>query len=444
MATNLTWIGEKARKEPKCRFTSLYHHVTDSDNLRDCFERIEPGKAPGIDGVTKAEYAENLQANLEDLSERLKRLGYRPQPVRRQYIPKAGSHKMRPLGLPCLEDKIVQLSVAQVLEQIYEADFVDCSYGYRPGRKPHQALRQLGCTIQLQKISYVGDVDIKGFFDHVNHDWLMKFLEVRIGDQRLLRLIWRMLKAGIMEDGLTKASEEGTPQGGNLSPILSNVYLHYVLDLWFERRFKRSCQGEAHLFRFADDFVVCFQYKEEAVRFLEELKQRLEKFHLQTESEKTKLIEFGRFAEENAKRRGRSPEEFDFLGFTHYCGQTRNGRFKVKRRTSKKKFRVKLKQLHQWVRDNRHRMRGGEMLRQAKIRLVGHLNYYAITDNARMCNCFRRRVERMLYYWLNRRSQRRSYNWQRFAQALAWVHWPSVRIVHDMSPFGARSAPNDC
>lgn len=444
MASNLTRIGERARKEPKCCFTSLYHHVTDVDNLRACFERIEPGKAPGIDGVTKAEYAKDLEGNLKDLSERLGRLAYRPQPVRRQYIPKVGSNKKRSLGIPCLEDKIVQLAIVAVLEQIYEADFLDCSHGYRPGRTPHQVVGELGRTLQQQPVSFVAEADINGFFDHVNHEGWMKFLKIRIGDERLLRLIWRMLKAGVMEDGLVKMSEEGTPQGGNLSPILSNVYLHYVLDLWFERRFKKQCRGGAYLFRFADDFVGCFQYRWEAERFLEELQERLEKFHLPVEPDKTKLIEFGRFAAGWAQRQGRKPEEFDFLGFTHYGGCTRKGHFKVKRRTSNKKYRAKLKELHQWMRNHRHRIRGGEMLRQTKVRLVGHLNYYAITDNGRKCRSFRRCVERMLYFWLNRRGQRRSYCWQRYADALAWVGWPGVRIVHQLSPYAKVSASKGC
>lgn len=280
-------------------------------------------------------------------------------------------------------------------------------------------------------------------FDHVNHQWLMKFLGVRIGDRRILRLIWRMLKAGIMENGLMRASEEGTPQGGVLSPLLSNVYLHYALDLWFERRFKRQCRGEAYLFRYADDFLACFQYREDAEGFLRELKARLEKFHLEVEPSKTKLIEFGRFAEEMAERHGRKPEEFDFLGFTHYCGRTRQGSFKVKRRTSKKKFRAKLKEVSTWLRANRSVLRKGELLKQAKVRLIGHLNYYAITDNFYMCESFRYQFERLLFKWLNRQSQRRSYSWERFSDALAWVGWPSVKIVRKLDPF-RRVGLNEC
>lgn len=435
MARDLTRIREKAGKEPKTCFTSIYHFVSDLGNLHTSYVEIEPGAAPGIDGVTKEAYGEDLNQRLTDLTERLGRLGYRPKPVRRTYIPKPGSDKKRPLGIPCTEDKIVQRAVAQVLEQIYEEDFLNCSYGYRPRRSCHEALRDLGRTIQQKKVNYVVEADIKGFYDHVNHKWMMKFLGVRVGDKRLLRLIWRMLRGGVMEDGLTKASEEGTPQGGSLSPLLSNVYLHYALDLWFERRFRKQCRGEAYFFRFADDFLACFQIKEDAERFLQELKERLGKFHLEVEPTKTKLLAFGRYARRDAQSRGRKPEEFDFLGFTHSCGLTRQGQFKVTRRTSDKKFRAKLKAAKAWLKRVRIEMKSGAVLKRAKAGLVGHLNYYAITDNARKCDSFRRQIMLLLFKWLNRRSQRRSYTWAQFYSALAWVGWPSVRIIHKLDPY---------
>jgi RNA-directed DNA polymerase len=435
MARDLTRIGEKARGSLRERFTSIYHFVTDRDHLRACYEAIEPDKASGVDGVSKAEYGQALESNLDDLAARLGRLGYRPQPVRRVYIPKAGSDQRRPLGIPCFEDKLVQMAVTRVLEQIYEADFGESSYGYRPGRTQHQALDRLGRTIQQRKVSYVVEADIKGFFDHVNHEWLLKFLAHRVADQRLLRLVVRMLKGGVMEDGLTRATDEGVPQGGVLSPLLSNVYLHYTLDLWFERRFRRQCRGEAYYFRFADDFLACFQYREDAERFLREMKARLEQFHLEIEPSKTKLISFGRFAEPEAKRGGKRPETFDFLGFTHYCGKSRSGNFKVKRRTSEKKFRAKLREVKEWLRQERSWQKKGQLLQRAKLKLVGHLNYYAITDNARMCDAFRIQMMKLLFKWLNRQSQRHSYNWEQFIDALHWVGWPSVRIRHDLAPF---------
>ena len=435
MARDLTRIGERARQARGERFTSLYHYVTDLEHLRACYAALPGNRAAGVDGVGKAEYGRNLEAKLAELSGQLGRLGYRPQPVKRAYIRKPGTDKQRPLGILCFEDKLVALAVVRVLEQIYEADFIESSYGYRPERTQHQAVDQLGRTIQQRPVSYIVEADIKGFFDHVNQEWLLKFLRHRIGDERVLRLIVRMLKSGIMEDGLTRASDEGVPQGGNLSPLLSNVYLHYALDLWFERRFKPTCRGDAYYFRYADDFLACFQYREDAERFQAELAERLGQFHLELEPTKTRLVEFGRFAAERARRGGPRPETFDFLGFTHYCGHTRHGHFKVKRKTATKKYRAKLKEMKEWLQRERSRIKKGELLRQAKLKLAGHLNYYAITDNSAMCYSFRYQVTRLLYKWLNRQSQRRSYNWERFHDALAWVGWPSAKRAHQLDPF---------
>ncbi len=434
MGTDLTRIGEKARKEPGLVFTSLYHHISDVDNLRACYDRLEADKATGVDGVTKEEYGKNLEENLRDLSERLARMGYRPGPKRRSYIPKAGSEKGRPLGISNLEDKIVEEATKRTLEPIYEAVFEDSSDGYRPGRNQHKGLDALGRTIQQKKVSYVVEADIKGFFDTVNHEWMIKFLRHRIGDERVIRLIIRMLKSGILEDGLVHASEGGTPQGSILSPLLSNIYLHYVLDLWFSRRVSRQSQGEAYYFRFADDFVACFQYKEDAESFLRRLKDRLEGFGLEVAEEKTRCIEFGRFARGDAYKRGEKPEEFTFLGFTHYCGKTKGGCFKVKRRTSRKKLGQSLERFTDWAEKARRVLRKGEMLRQARIRVLGHLSYYAITDNLKRCAFYVYRAEHILFKWLNRKGQRRAYTWASFNQALAWVNWPKIRLHKDLNP----------
>ena len=435
MGTDLTRIGEKARKEPGLVFTSLYHHICDVDNLRACYETLDADKATGVDGVTKEEYGRNLEENLRDLSERLKRMGYRPQPKRRSYVPKPGSEKGRPLGISCLEDKIVEEATKRTLEPIYEAVFEDSSYGYRPERSPHQCLDALGRTIQQKKVNHVVEADIKAFFDKVNHEWMVKFLRHRIGDERVIRLIIRMLKSGIMENGLVHASEEGTPQGSILSPLLSNIYLHYVLDLWFSRRVSRQSRGEAYYFRFADDFLACFQHKTDAESFRKRLGDRLEGFGLKLAEEKTHCIEFGRFAREDAQKRGGKPKDFTFLGFTHYCGKTKEGYFKVKRRTSRKKLGKGLREFTEWTRKARHVLKKGQMLRQARMKVVGHLSYYAITDNLERCSYYVYRTTRILFKWLNRKSQRKAYTWKQFKQALAWANWPKPRVRKDLNPF---------
>lgn len=435
MSTNIARIGEKARKEPGMVFTSLFHHISDVDNLRACFKSLNGRKAVGVDNVTKEEYGRRLEENLHDLSERLKRGGYRPRPSRRSYIPKSGSEKGRPLGISSFEDKIVEASVKRTLEGIYEACFEDSSYGFRPGRNQHQCLDRLGRTIQQKRVSYVVEADVKSFFDRVNHDWTMRFLEHRIKDRRVLRLIKRMLNAGVMEGGLVRASEEGTPQGSILSPLLSNIYLHYVLDLWFARRVKRRCKGEAYYFRFADDFLACFQYKEDAERFKEWLGDRLEGFALELAEEKTRCLEFGRFAATHAARRGKRPETFTFLGFLHYGGRTQAGRFKLKRRTNGEKLRQSLQRFDEWVRKARCRLPKGELLRQARVRVVGHIRYYGITDNDKQAGAYVYWASRLLFKWVNRKSQRHSYTWTGFRQALAWVGWPTCVTVVNLSPF---------
>ena len=434
MATDLTRIGEKARQEPTLVLTTLYHHITDVDNLRACYDSLPARKASGVDGVTKAEYGEHLEENLRDLSARLKQQGYRPAPKRRTYVPKAGSAKGRPLGISNFEDKIVEAATKRTLEPIYEAVFEDSSYGYRPGRSPHQCVDALGRTLQQKRVAHVVEADISSYFETVNHAWTIKFLRHRIGDERVIRLVIRMLKSGIMEDGLVHATEQGTPQGSILSPLLSNIYLHYVLDLWFSRRVRPACRGEAYYFRFADDFLACFQYTGEAARFRQQLEDQLEGFGLRLAAEKTRCIEFGRFARANAYKRGAKPQEFTFLGFTHYCGTTRAGYYKVKRRTSRKKLGQSLQRFTDWARRARGVLRKGEILRLARARVAGHLSYYAITDNAAPCRIYLRRTERILFTWLNRKSQRRAYTWAGFVQALAQVGWPTSRIRIDLNP----------
>jgi group II intron reverse transcriptase/maturase len=439
MSTELIRIGEKARKELNLVFTSLYHHVSDIDNLRECYKALDANKAKGVDGVDKKGYGENLEANLKDLSDRLKRMGYRPQPKRRSYIPKPGSEKGRPLGISCFEDKMVELSVKRVLEPIFEPLFEECSYGYRPDRSTHTCIEALGRTIQQKRVSHIVEADIRSFFDKVNHEWLMKFMEQRVGDNRMLRLLWRMLKAGIMEEGLVKASEEGTPQGSILSPLLSNVYLHYVLDLWVRKRIQKESKGEMYYFRYADDFLACFQYQRDAEMFMKAVGDRLEGFGLSIAKEKTRCISFGRFAREDAYREGKKPEEFTFLGFTFYCGKTRNGYFKVKRKTSRKKLIAALRNFREWAEKAYRKTPKVEMILYAKSKIQGHLNYYAITDNGEKCKLYIRVAERILLKWLNRKSQRKAYTWETFKQVLSQLKWPRLKIKA-MNPFASTAA----
>lgn len=439
MSTERARIREKAKREGEIVFNNLYHHITDVDNLRECYHDLDGSKAVGVDRVSKEEYGQDLEVNLQDLSQRLRNGGYRPPPSRRTYVPKEGSEKGRPLGISTFECKIVESSIKRTLEGIYEEAFEPSSYGFREGRSHHQCLDELGRTIQQKRVSYVAEADIRSFFDRVNHEWLMKFLEHRIGDRRVLKLIKRLLNAGIMEDGLCKASVEGTPQGSILSPLLSNIYLHYTLDLWFSRKFRKGCRGEAYYFRYADDFVACFQYRKDGEHFMKMLASRLEGFGLELAREKTRNIPFGRFANQNAKQRGEKPDTFTFLGFMHYCGHTRSGYFKVKRRTSPKKMRQKLAEFEHWARKSRGVLRKGDMIRTAVRKLNGHVNYYGITDNGREVGTFVYRASRILFKWLNRKSQRRCYTWEGFRQAAKACGWPERVVKVDINPFARKA-----
>jgi RNA-directed DNA polymerase len=434
VTTKLHRIAEKARKEPSFKFTSLYH-LMNEELLRECFQRLRKDAAAGIDNVTKEMYAENLGANLSNLVERLHCMAYIPQPVRRRYIPKPGSDKQRPLGIPCLEDKLVQAGLVRILEVVYEQDFIGDSYGFRPGRSCHRALRALSDTVENNPVNHVVEADIKGFFDHVNQEWLMKFLAHRIEDKRVQRMVKRFLKAGVAEDGTIAVSDEGTPQGGVISPLLANIYLHYTLDLWFEKVFRRQCTGLARLIRYADDFVVCFRHKVDAERFRRELGKRLGKFGLEVEPTKTRVVEFGRFAVQNAKRRGEKPVTFDFLGFTHYCGTKRDGKgFRMKRVTARKKFTAKLKAFKEWLKRART-MKTKELWEIAKAKLRGHYAYYGVTDNLRGIKRFGREVRNLLFKWLNRRGKRGCLNWQKFAEMLKRFPLPEPRIKVRMFGF---------
>jgi RNA-directed DNA polymerase len=431
VATKLRRIAEKARKEPGFKFTSLYH-LMNEELLRGCFQRLRKDAAAGIDEMTKEMYAANLETNLASLVERLHRMTYIPQAVRRKYIPKPGSAKGRPLGIPSFEDKLVQAGLVRILESVYEQDFIEDSYGFRPARNCHDALRGLSVTVENKPISHIVEADIKGFFDNVNQDWLLKFLAHRIQDKRIQRTVKRILKAGVSEDGSVTISDDGTPQGGVISPLLANIYLHYALDLWFERIYRKSCTGYARLIRYADDFVVCFQFKADAERFRVELGQRLGKFNLEVEPTKTKVMEFGRFAVRSAKKRGERAETFDFLGLTHYCGTTRNGTgFRMKRVTARKKFIAKLRIFKEWLL-NARTLKTKEIWQIAKAKLRGHYNYYGVTDNYRGLMRFDQAVKRLLFKWMNRRGKRHCLNWQEFNKLLKRFSLPKPRIMVSM------------
>lgn len=421
-------IREAARKDKRLRFTTLLHHIYNVSALREAYFSLKPKAAPGADGVRWKDYGVQLEKNLRSLSGRLKCGAYRAKPVRRTYIPKADG-RQRPLGITALEDKIVQQATGAVLSAVYETDFVGFSYGFRPGRGPHDALDALYVGIRREKVSYVLDADICGFFDAISHEWMVKFLEHRIADKRVVRLIQKWLKAGVLEDGKRIVTELGTPQGGNISPLLANVYLHYVFDLWAHRWRQTHANGDVVLIRYADDFVVGFQYKADANRFLTELRERLLRFGLELHAGKTRLIEFGRFAAERRRERGDAkPETFDFLGFTHICAKSRGGRFQLRRVTMRKRFTAKLKEVQATLMKRRHwpvPMVGRWL--GAVVR--GHSQYYAVPLNFPAVECFRREVTRRWRYALGRRSQRAHVTWARMHRlADRWL--PPTRICH--------------
>lgn len=397
-------IREAAQKDEKQRFTSLFHHVVDAERLRAAFQALKQDAAAGVDGETWRHYAQDLEANLQDLTERLKRGAYRAKPARRAYIPKADG-RQRPLGVPALEDKLVQRAVVEVLNAIYESDFVGFSYGFRPGRSPHDALDALTVAIQTKNVNWVLDADLRSFFDTLQHEWLVKFIEHRIGDPRIVRLIQKWLNAGVLEDGKRIRSELGTVQGGSISPLLANVYLHYVFDLWVWQWRRKQAQGDLVAVRFADDFVVGFEHREDAERFLLELRERFAQFGLELHPEKTRLLPFGRKPDREWRSgRGSKPGTFDFLGFTHVCGQTRSGRFVVQRRTMRKRMQAKLSAIKEVLRQRMHQTirEQGEYLRSV---LRGHDRYYGVPMNGAALCLFRRAVLRLWHHTLHRRSQ---------------------------------------
>lgn len=393
------------------------------ETIKEQHRKQDKNKAKGIDGIGKAEYEEELEENVKELIKKMKKMSYRPKEVKRVYIPKAGSKEERPLGIPAYEDRLVQGVMAEVLNEIYENIFLDCSYGFRPNRSSHQAVKKLDEIIMKKDIEYVVDADIKGFFNNVNHEWLLKFLEHTIQDTKFNRYIVRFLKSGIMEGLERYESDKGTPQGGVISPILANVYLHYVLDLWFELYIKVKCKKKAYLIRYADDFVCCFERKEDAEMFYEELKERLKKFDLELAEGKSRIIPFGKKD---------SKEKFDFLGFTHVNGKSRKNKYKLVHHTSQKKSKVKKQEIKKWLRENVRKMKISELIKELNIKIKGTFNYYGVSDNYEWMIKYRKYVIYELKKQLNRRSQKGKINWEKMNKILEYNPIVMPRIYHSM------------
>ena len=426
METKLGRIASKSANTKHPEFTSLYHLIN-KEMLTQCHRELDGSKAVGVDEVTKREYNENLESNIENLVDRLKRKAYKPQPSLRVYIPKSNG-KMRPLGIACYEDKIV-------LEAIYEPKFLNCMYGFRPDRSCHTAVKSLYDQINFRKITRIVDADIKGFFDHMKHEWILKFLNYYIKDKNILWLVNKYLKAGIIDNGSLVKGNEGTAQGNIISPVLANIYMHYVLTLWFYIVVAKECKGECFLVVYADDFIAGFQYPWEAERFYEQLKSRMEKFGLELEESKSRIVESGRYLANAKAKQGDFTRlgSFDFLGFTFYCGKTKNGKLWIMPKTSSKKFRQKLKEMKIWLYDNKEQ-KLKTLMYMLNIKLIGHYRYYGISFNSRMISNFKQQVRELLFRALNRRSQLKSYNKEGFYEMMKYYPLALPRIY--VSLFG--------
>ncbi len=426
----LSLISEHAKREPRLQFTSLAH-LLNRDFLKDCYNSLNRNKAVGIDGVCWREYGENLDDNVEELITRMKHKRYNPIPARRVYIPK-NEKENRPLGISALENKIVEKGITRILRSIYEEDFLECSYGFRPKRNCHKAINGVDKLIMAKPVNHIVEADIKGFFDNVSHEELMKFLEIRIVDRSLLELIRRFLKAGYVDDGLLVRSESGTPQGSIISPMLANIFLHYVLDTWFNKTVKSRVRGFCELVRYADDFICVVQYAEDAQRIEKALKSRFERYGLEIHPDKSRALSFGRFEMENAKKQNRRANTFDFLGFTHYCDKTRKGRFKVGRKTSRKKFKAKCKDMNLWLKSIRNLVKTKEWWKVLRTKLQGHYQYYGVSGNMPSITKFFTITVRLVHKWLNRRSQKKRMSWSKLNDYLSCYPLPKPSIKHSI------------
>jgi group II intron reverse transcriptase/maturase len=426
--TKLSLISGHARRDSTFKFTSLAHHLN-KEFLRDCYKSLNRNKAVGIDNVSWEEYGRELDENLERLVWRLKRKKYQPQPAKRVYIPKSETEK-RPLGIPALENKIVERGITWILEAIFEQDFLDCSYGFRPGRSCHQALKRLNELIMFQPVNHIVEADIKGFFDNVPHEQLMEFIRIRIGDRTLLDLIEKFLKAGYVDNGELIKTDMGTPQGSILSPMLANIFLHYVLDTWYQTTVKSHVSGFCEIVRYADDFICVVRYVDDARRIERGLKNRFNKYGLALHPTKSRNISFGRFERQNASQQHRRANTFDFLGFTHYCDKSRRGNFKLGRKTSRKKFSAKCREMNGWLKAIRNVVATKEWWKILAAKLRGHFQYYGVSENYAAISRFYQVTLKMVRKWLNRRSQQRKMSWEKFTNYLEHYPLPKPKIVH--------------
>jgi group II intron reverse transcriptase/maturase len=436
MSTQIDRLTELAKEDPKRQFYSIVHMIT-PEALYAAFRGLRKKASAGVDGVTYEMYEKDAVRNIRTLHERLKNDKYQAQPMRRVYIPKENG-KQRPLSIPALEDKIVQKAMVEILNAIYEQDFIDCSYGFRPGRGQHQALDEVGRVICTRPTGWVLEIDVTAYFDSIVREQLMEMIEKRVRDGSVLCLIRKWIQVGVIEEGRLLVSETGTGQGQTISPLLANIYLHYVLDEWFENEVKPRLRGEAHEIRFADDAVLCFQYKEDAERVLEVLPKRFGKYGLTLHPEKTRLVEFGRYAEANAKRQGKKPCTLDFLGFTHICARSRKGQFTVHVRTIKKRFRRGLTAIAEWCQKNRH-IPVDEQQKTLNAKLRGHYQYYGRPTNYRRLWLFYREVHHIWRKWLSRRTRGKGITWAKFAAILRKHPLLLPRIVHPWSSAGSHA-----